>query len=170
MNQIIPISLRFILLVFLQVIVLNNVELGWGAYPMIYPLFILLLPFNYSTLTLMFIAFGLGITIDSMSNSFGMHASAAVLIAYCRPIIFKALSPRDGYDSVEAAGVRSLGTAWFIGAYGTMLLIHHTWFFLLESLQLNEFLLILRKIILSVPLSFLISILVQFIFMRKRGD
>lgn len=170
MDQIIPISLRFILLAFLQVIVLNNIEIGWGSYPMIYPLFILLLPFNYGTLTLMFISFALGITIDSLSNTFGIHASAAVLIAYCRPMIFKAFSPRDGYDSVEAAGIRSLGTQWFIGAFGTMLVIHHTWFFILESLQLNEILLIMRKIILSVPLSFLISILVQFIFMRNRGE
>lgn len=170
MDQIIPISLRFLLLAFLQVIVLNNVEIGWGSYPMIYPLFILLLPFNYGTLTLMFISFALGLTIDSLSNTFGMHASAAVLVAYCRPMIFKAFSPRDGYDSVESAGIRSLGTQWFIGAFGTLLIIHHTWFFILESLQMNEILLIIRKIILSVPLSFLISILVQFIFMRKRGE
>lgn len=170
MNQIIPISLRFLILAFLQVIVLNNLELGLGAYPMIYPLFILLLPFEWGAGILMLIAFGVGMSIDAMSNTFGMHASAAVLIAYLRPAIFKAFAPRDGYDSVEAAGIRSLGTQWFIGAYGSLLLIHHTWFFILESLQLNEILLILRKILLSVPLSFLISILVQFIFMRKRGE
>ena len=170
MNQIIPISLRFLLLVFLQVIVLNNLEIGLGAYPMIYPLFILLLPFELGPLSLMLLSFLIGISVDALSNTFGMHTSAAVLIGYLRPAIFKAFAPRDGYDSVEAAGIRSLGTQWFIGAYGSLLVIHHTWFFLLESLQLNEILLILRKIALSVPLSFLISILVQFIFMRKRGE
>lgn len=170
MNQIVPISLRFLLLAFLQVIVLNNIELGWGAYIMIYPFFILLLPIEMNPIPLMLISFGLGLTIDALSNTFGMHASAAVLVAYLRPMLFKAFSPRDGYDNVESAGIRVLGFQWMLGAYGTLLLIHHTWFFILESLQLNEILLILRKVALSVPLTFLVSLLVQFIFMRKRGE
>jgi len=170
MNQIVSISLRFILLAFLQVIVLNNIEIGWGAYIMVYPFFILLLPIDMTPINLMIISFFLGLTVDALSNTFGMHASSAVLIAYLRPIIFKAFAPRDGYDSVEAAGIRVLGIQWLLGAYGTLLIIHHTWFFILESLQLNEIMLILRKVALSVPLTFAFSLLVQFIFMRRKGE
>jgi len=170
MNQIVSISLRFLLLFFLQVLVLNNLEIGWGTYIMIYPFFILLLPFEMGIIPLMLISFFMGISIDSLSNTFGMHASAAVLVAYLRPFIFKAFAPRDGYDSVETAGIRVLGFQWLIGTYGTLLVIHHLWFFMLESLQLNEILLILRKVALSVPLSFAFSLLVQFIFMRRRGE
>ena len=170
MNQIVSISLRFLLLFFLQVLVLNNLEIGWGTYIMVYPFFILLLPFEMGVIPLMLISFFMGISIDSLSNTFGMHASAAVLVAYLRPFIFKAFAPRDGYDSVESAGIRVLGFQWLLGAYGTLLVIHHLWFFILESLQLNEILLILRKVGLSVPLSFALSLLVQFIFMRRRGE
>jgi hypothetical protein len=170
MNQIVSISLRFLLLFFLQVLVLNNLEIGWGTYIMVYPFFILLLPFEMGVIPLMLISFFMGISIDSLSNTFGMHASAAVLVAYLRPFIFKAFAPRDGYDSVESAGIRVLGFQWLLGAYGTLLVIHHLWFFILESLQLNEILLILRKVGLSVPLSFAFSLLVQFIFMRRRGE
>ncbi len=170
MNQIVSISLRFLLLFFLQVLVLNNHEIGWGTYIMVYPFFILLLPFEMGVIPLMLISFFMGISIDSLSNTFGMHASAAVLVAYLRPFIFKAFAPRDGYDSVESAGIRVLGFQWLLGAYGTLLVIHHLWFFILESLQLNEILLILRKVGLSVPLSFAFSLLVQFIFMRRRGE
>lgn len=170
MNQVLSISIRFFLLAFLQVIVLNKMEMGLGTYVMIYPFFILLLPIEMGPINLMLISFFLGITIDALSNTFGMHASAAVLVAYLRPLIFKAFAPRDGYDSVESAGIRVLGFQWFLGAYGTLLVIHHLWFFILESLQLNEFLLILRKVAINVPLSFAFSLLVQFIFMRRRGE
>lgn len=170
MNQIVSISLRFFLLFFLQVLVLNNLEIDKGIYIMIYPFFILLLPFEMGVIPLMLISFVMGISIDMFSNTFGMHASAAVLVAYLRPLLFKAFAPRDGYDSVESAGIRVLGFQWFLATYGSLLVIHHLWFFILESLQLNDFLLILRKVALSVPLSFAFSLLVQFIFMRRRGE
>ena len=170
MNQIGNIVLRFLLLAFLQVIILNNLEPGWGVYIMVYPLFILMLPIEINPIVLMISSFALGIIIDSLSNGFGLHASAATLIAYLRPTIFKFYAPRDGYDSVENAGIRVLGFQWFLGAYGTMLLVHYIWYFTLESWQLNEILLILRKVAINVPLAFGVTLLVQFIFMRRRGE
>ena len=57
MNVIVNNSIRFVLLVLVQVLILNNLEIGFGIYPMLYPLFILLLPIEMATVTLMFISF-----------------------------------------------------------------------------------------------------------------
>lgn len=172
MQGIILHSVRFILFVLFQVLVLNNLELGWGVYPMIYPLFILLLPFEMATVTLMLIAFGMGIVIDSLSNTFGLHASSAVVFAYFRPLVFKLFSPRDGYENTGESNVYVMGIRWFTFVFGLLLLVHHTWFFLIEVFKWNELGFVLRKVALSVPLSFLFSLFAQFIFMsgKNKGE
>jgi len=168
MNNFVLNSIRFVLFVLFQVLILNNLEPGFGLYAMIYPLFIFMLPFQMGTVPLMLLSFAFGLVIDSFSNTFGLHASSAVVMAFFRPIIFKWLSPRDGYETVEAVNVYSMGGRWFLYAYGTLLLIHHTWFFAIESFKLNEFIWILLKIAISVPSSFLLSLLVQFIFISNK--
>lgn len=161
-------ALRFILFAFVQVVVLNNLELGWGIYPMLYPLFILLLPFNMGPTTLMIFAFVFGYVIDVFSNTFGLHASSAVFLAYMRPYIFKLFAPRDGYESMDESSIYTMGSRWFFYVYGTMLLIHHAWFFVFELFKWNEWLLFFRKLILSVPASFILSLIVQYIFVSKK--
>lgn len=168
MNSFVLNSIRFVLFVLFQVLILNNVEPGLGLYIMIYPLFIFMLPFQMGTVPLMLLSFAFGLVIDSFSNTFGLHASSAVVMAFFRPIIFKWLSPRDGYENVESVSVYSMGGRWFLYAYGTLILIHHTWFFAIESFKLNEFVWILLKIGLSAPSSFLLSLLVQFIFISNK--
>lgn len=171
MNSIVIHIFRFILFVVVQVLVLNNIEPGWGIYPMIYPLFILLLPFNMNTVQLMAISFIMGWSIDMLTNSFGLHASAAVLFAYMRPVLFKTFSPRDGVETIETGSLYTMGFRWYLLVYGYLLLIHNSWYFMIESFKLNDFFIILRKIALNVPLSFLLSLLVQFIFIsNKKAD
>ncbi|AEA43874.1 rod shape-determining protein MreD [Fluviicola taffensis DSM 16823] len=170
MNSVVLNSIRFVLFVLFQVLILNNIEPGFGIYPMIYPLFIFMLPFQLGTVPLMLLSFIFGLVIDSFSNTFGLHASSAVIMAFFRPLIFKWLSPRDGYESVESVNVYSMGGRWFLYAYGTLLLIHNTWFFFIESFKLNEFLWVLLKIGLSVPTSFILSLLVQFIFVSNKKE
>ncbi len=167
MNVIVGNSIRFVLLVLVQVLILNNLEVGAGIYPMLYPLFILLLPIEMATVTLMFISFFFGLTIDAFSNTFGLHASAAVVFAFFRPLIFKLFAPRDGFETGEMNAMNLLAIRWFIVSYIVLLFIHHIWFFIIEVFKWNEFLLILQKIILSVPISFGLSLIVRTAFMNK---
>jgi len=167
MGKILLHSIRFVLFVLVQVLILNNLELRWGIYPMLYPLFIMLLPLEMTTVPLLLVSFALGISIDAFSNTFGLHASAAVVFAYFRPVIFKLLAPRDGYESEVEGNIYEMGYRWFIYAFGLLLLIHHTWYFLIEHFKLNELLMVLKKTGLSVVLSFVLSLLVQLIFVSR---
>src|SRR3989338_10251285 len=110
MGGIILHTVRFILFVLFQVLVLNHLELGWGVYPMLYPLFILLLPFEMATVPLLLIAFAMGLSIDALSNTFGLHASSALIFAYFRPVIFKLFAPLDGYENTEESNIYTMGT------------------------------------------------------------
>lgn len=168
MNTLIAKSFQLILLVLLQVLVLNNLEVGFGLYIMVYPLFIYLLPTRINTVLSMIIAFLIGLLIDSFSNTFGLHASSAVLIAYLRPLVFNWSASRESNQEMDEVSVETMGKNRFYYSYLLLLIFHHTWFFLMESFKLNELGWIALKVILSVPCTFIISMFIQFIFLNKR--
>lgn len=158
---------RFILIFIIQVLILNQIEIGYGIQLMIYPLFIFLLPVEMNVFYLMLLAFGLGGFIDIFSNTFGMHASSLLFFAYFRPIIFKIFAPRDGYDLLLETNMFNMGRSWFLRSFGLLLIIHHFWFFLLDVFKFSQIVEILIQTGLSVALSFILCILFQYLFLRK---
>ena len=167
MNLVVKNMISFVSLMALQVLVLNQIEIGLGIQLMVYPLFILLLPVEMSVTLLLLLAFSLGILIDAMSNTYGLHASSLLVFAYFRPLIFKLSAPRDGYDPLMETNFHTMGYKWFIKTFGVLLLIHHFWFFSLEIFKLNELIFVLQKTGLSLILSFLLCLLLQYLFMNK---
>jgi hypothetical protein len=142
-------------------------EIGFGIQLMVYPLFILLLPFEIGLIYLMLISFGMGILIDAVSNTYGLHTSSLVLFAYLRPVIMKVFSPRDGYEKQREGNIYEMGSRWFLYVFGSLLVIHHFWFFLLEIFRIDDFFFILQKTILSLPLSYLLCYFLQALFVTK---
>jgi hypothetical protein len=170
MNIILKIGIRFLLLTFAQVLILNQIEIGFGIQFMIYPLFIFLLPVETSVIILLLSAFAQGLIIDSMSNTYGLHASSLLVFAFFRPIIFKLFAPRDGYDPLMEINLVSMGFGWFLRTFGLLLIMHHLWFFLVEMFKWNEIVFVLQKTGLSVVASFLMCVLLQYLFIRKRQE
>jgi rod shape-determining protein MreD len=167
MKNLLKHTARFAFFVVIQTMILNQFELGLGIHPMIYPLFIVLLPFEFKIIPSMLLAFTMGILIDIMSNTYGLHTSSLVLIAYLRPIIYKAFSQRDGYDPIKEGSIYEMGHVWFLYVFGILLIIHHLWFFAIEMFKLNEIGYILRKTILSAIVSYLFCVLFQMLFIKK---
>ena len=160
--------IRFILFVLIQVLVFNQLEIGFDIHPMVYPLFIMLLPFNLPTISLLLIAFLMGFFIDVFSNTGGLHASSLLVFAFFRPLIFNTFSPRDGYDLSKEPSIYDMGSRWFINCFGILLIIHHSWFFFLEVFKFNELFYVIKKIVFSVPVSYLMVLLLQFLFIRTK--
>jgi hypothetical protein len=153
--------------VLVQGLVVNNIEINTYLNPMIYPVMIMMLPFELNILLTMLISLILGVSVDAISNTFGLHTSAALVIGYLRPSILKIIEPRDGYDTNLTPSIHDMGKLWFL-SYATILLsIHHIWFFTIEVLRIDQFFFILLKTIFSVLFSLLIIILFQFIFYKS---
>jgi hypothetical protein len=51
--------------------------------------------------------------------------------------------------------------------FGTLLLVHHLWFFTLESFRFDETFIILKKTILSGGITFILCFILQYIFFKK---
>src|SRR5699024_8488973 len=89
MNNILTQVCRFIILLAVQLIIMNNIKLFEYSSLFIYILFILRCPLNTNRNLLIVLSFLLGLSMDVYSNTGGVHAGACVLIAYLRPTLLK---------------------------------------------------------------------------------
>lgn len=167
MIRILPHIFRFFLFILLQVFIFNQLELGWGVLPMIYPLMIFLLPVDTELSFALLIAFIMGGLIDLLSNTFGLHTSSLLFFAYARPLILKRFSPREEYEVNTEINLFQMGFSWFATTFGILLLLHHLWFFSFEVADLTEIFYILYKTLVSTVVSFFICIGLQILFIQK---
>jgi rod shape-determining protein MreD len=161
--EILYIVLRFVLLMAIQVLVLNNVQLGGMINPFLYVMFLLTLPIQIPNPLLLVIAFVTGATIDIFQNTMGMHASACLLMAYMRPGWLKMIAPRDGYEADASPGIRKFGLRWFIVYCSVMLLIHHILLFNIEMFRFSEFFNTLTRAILSSLVTLVLIVISQYL-------
>jgi hypothetical protein len=166
-NNIIKNSVRFLVLILLQVLIVQNIRLG--SYMILFPyvLFILLLPFETSKLVVLLCAFFTGLTIDMFYDTAGMHAAACTLIGFLRHYILKVLSPREGYEPGHTPNVDSMGYVWFITYSALIIFIHHLFFFYLEIFRFSEFFRTFLRVILSTIGTFCFVYVVQFLFFKS---
>lgn len=167
--------LRFWLIIAVQVL-LNKITLRWWSepagfpvfVPLIYPLFILLLPFETPVWMALFIGAITGLTVDSLMNTGGMHAMAAILIAYLRPNVLTALLPRalDDYPD-QSPNVKNMGWAAFLTYAAFLIVIHHAVYFSVEMWSFSNFLILLLKIVASALTSMLFVIGYLLLFTRQ---
>lgn len=158
--------LIFILIVLAQGLVVNNIQISVYLNPMIYPIMILMLPFNLNTIVTMSVALLLGLSVDAFSDTFGLHASAAVMIGYLRPSLMKYIQPNEGYDNALLPTVHDMGIIWFLLYSSLLLFVHHLWFFSIEVLRFDLIWLILGKTFLSTIFSLALIVIFQYIFYK----
>lgn len=139
---------RFIILVLLQVLVLNNVQFLGYINPFIYILFILSLPVLTPRWFALLLAFALGLTIDVFSNTIGMHAFAAVLIAFLRNGIIKLFTALEEGNN-PTPSFYTFGVGAYIKYVVLMVFLHHGTLFFLEAFSFAQFWIISAKILLS---------------------
>lgn len=117
-NPILVHILRFIFLTLLQVLVLKQIPFGpigsFHAEPIVYPLFLLLLPVQTSREILLLMGFALGLTMDMFYDSWGVHASASVFLAFVRPGILRSIEPKGGYTVTHGLTLQRYKIAWFL--------------------------------------------------------
>ncbi len=159
---------RFILLILVQVLIIQNINLSSYIILLPYVLVIILLPFELSRVTVLLISFFLGICIDYFFDSSGLHTSACTLMGFGRYYVLKFISPRDGYDIGVQPTVNDMGLAWFLSYAGTLIIIHHFFFFYLEVFRFNEFFRTFFRAVLSSVGTFILVYLIQFLFFTDR--
>jgi rod shape-determining protein MreD len=102
MNNVIKNSVRFVLFLLIQIIILNEVPpIHQFITPYLYFTFILWLPFGTSRLSLTLLGFILGYALDVFTNTPGLHAAACTLIGYVRPSILNLLLSQETSEELN---------------------------------------------------------------------
>jgi rod shape-determining protein MreD len=167
MNNVTTINtVRFILLVLAQSLVLNNINFLGYINPYIYILFIILFPIKNNRMLFIFLSFLLGLSVDLFLDSGGVHAAACVTIAYVRPLILK-----FSFGMIYEHQTIKFSNTEFgqrLTYFSIIIFIHHLLLFSLEIFNASNILLILKKTLLSGIFTILLCLLITVLFSSKR--
>lgn len=152
--------IRFVLLVLVQVLILNNIQFLGYINPYIYILFIFSLPYRTPQWLILSFAFILGLTIDIFSNTLGMHSFATVLMAFTRNGVIQLFISFEKEEN-PIPSFRTFGINAYLKFVIVMVLIHHTALFLLEAFSFSNFFFIFKKILLSSIMSIVLILGIQ---------
>jgi len=172
MNSIISkIIFLFIFLIVIQVAVFKQFTTEWeyGIYfhTLVYPIFIIILPFRLNKINIILLGFLFGIVLDMFYSSPGVHASACVFTAFIRPTVLSLVKPQGEYDILHSPTIAQYGFTWFAIYCAIMLFFHLLFYFAVEAFTFVYIGQILLKTFASFIVSYLLIILIQFILNPK---
>lgn len=131
-SNITPHILRFIGLVAVQSLLLNQMTGTIGAYfnVLLYPLFILFLPLQMAAPYLVVLGFAVGLAVDAFVPSWGIHASAGAFSGVIRGLSFMPFAPKGGFSAKDPIFAPTyMGWQTFLQGSALFMALHIFWFF-----------------------------------------
>lgn len=166
-NQLPKIIIRFVLLVFIQVLVLNHINIFGLVSPHLYVLFILSLPLELSKSRVLLISFFTGLVIDVFGNSYGIHATACIVTGYFRHFLLMLIAPREGYEQGLKPNVSYMGWSWYLPYALILIFIHHFSLYFIEYFRFDGISITIKRVILSFLFTGLLVVLTQLVNPKK---
>jgi hypothetical protein len=164
-NEILINTVRFIVLVLLQVALLDHINFLGYVNPYLYIFFILIYPLTGNKGLLIFLSFLLGLCIDMFNSSGGIHAGASVFIAWIRPLVLKySFGVSYEYNTVKINTASFSQQLVFIVS---MVFIHHLILFSLEIFNTIQILFILKSTLFSGIFTTIIIFCTLYLFGKK---
>lgn len=140
--------LRFIVLLLLQLLLINNLHFLGLCHPCFYILFLILLPQTMPRWVELLIGFATGLIMDIACNSLGVHSSACTMLAFVRPIFLNKLS-LDKKQVLSEPSIQSLGFMVYLKMVLFLVFLHHTIVFSLSAFTWNNWWITLLQICVS---------------------
>ncbi|MBI5916316.1 MAG: hypothetical protein HY842_13145 [Bacteroidetes bacterium] len=160
--------LRFVALLLLQGLVFKNIGVGWESFPylhiIVFPVFILLLPIRTPKTLLVFLGFLIGISVDFLYDTLGVHSSAAVFTAFVRPLVLKFFEPRGGYNMSYSPTAARMGLGWFLRYAAILMFVHLFFYYSVEAFTFVYIVDILMKTMVSFSVSMIFVVIFQLLF------
>ncbi|MFT5940836.1 MAG: rod shape-determining protein MreD [Sediminicola sp.] len=159
---------RFLLLVFFQVLVFNNLNFFGYINPMVYILFIFWYPIKENRTLFLLLSFFLGLTIDLFSDTMAIHTASVITIAFLRPSIMRfCFGVNYEFQSFKLSNSTKAQQITFIAL---LILIHHIVFFSLEIFSFSNLLIILKKVGSTSSVTLLVCLLISSLFSTKKNE
>ena len=159
--------LRLVVLMLAQLLVFNYVYLGSYIMPMIYVIFILMLPTGMKRIPLLLLAFATGLIYDISTGVLGFHALACTVLAMERILFADRILTRGEPIVVERPTIYTATPQYFVSYLLLMYASFYLVLFVTELFGSRGFGDVLLATILSSLVSTILAVLYQWIFIKK---
>jgi rod shape-determining protein MreD len=163
-NEVLKQILRLVLLLFIQVLIINNINLSPYVNPYIYVLLIMMMRVNVPKAQSLLIGFGLGMLMDVFSSTVGIHTFATTLVGYIRPRFLALSLNKEDFDGNIEPNIANKGFVWFFTYAASIIFIHSLALFFLEVYSMKEFFATMQRVLYSTGVTLMMIVLGQFLF------
>ena len=159
---------RFAIILFIQLLLINNIELSSYINPYIYISFILLLPVTVKPWQIVLISFFTGAVMDAFSSTPGLHIAATNFMGFVRIHYLNVTTTKEDIEGRISPTLAQKGTVWFVFYCFVMTFIHHTILFFLEIYGFQEFFATITRVFFSTIVTVLLIVIGQLLFYRSK--
>lgn len=149
-----------VVLSLLQVLFLNRIALFGYVTPLLYIWMIVRFDSSMSRVSVLLWSFFLGLTIDIFSGTPGLNAASSLLLAMFQPGLLKLFVQFDRHETVVPSSL-TMGGRQFAGYALILVSLHHTAYFILRSIPLCDWSVLVLKIIFSALLTFIFMLVME---------
>lgn len=154
------------MLLFLQVLLLDNLHWLGLVHPFIYIWAIILLPIELPRWLQMLIGAAIGMVMDLFTHAPGIHMAGCVMMAYLRPLLVAGVV--QDIDRLKGAVTSdTIGMGNWLRIVAIMVAVHHAIVFMLEAFTFAHFGYTLLQIILSGIFSYAMLLMLE--YLRKNA-
>lgn len=151
-----------ILLLFLQVLLFDNLHWLGLVHPFIYIWAIILLPIELPRWMQMLIGAAIGMVTDLFTHAPGIHMAGCVMIAYLRPLLVAGVV--QDIDRLKGAVTSdTIGMGNWMRILAILVAVHHIIVFMLEAFTFAHFGFTLLQIILSGVFSYTLILMLEYV-------
>jgi len=170
MSSILKYAFRFVILLFVQVLIVGKLEIGVYVHPNIFLLFIILLPLNTSSINTLLIAFISGLLLDINTDTAGFNSTSFLVASYVRVYYLQNFSDVETRESSAEPNFSSVNIRWYLSYAGLIILSHHLIYSFIEGFRFRFIIYNLKATVSSSIASLILILLFQVLFFRiKKG-
>lgn len=173
MYKYIPYILLSMALMLVQIFIIDNIDLGTSISiwirPMIFPLIVLLLPTQWSSIWVVLVSYCVALLMDLLLGGAGLYVITLLPIALFRSTLIYFTTRRSAESSEQAQLLSRMPLPQLMIYIAVSLLLYHALFFIMETLSTANIMRLIATILLSTICSLLISWPVVRIFTTKVG-
>ncbi len=159
-------TIRFGLLILVQVLVFNRLNFFGFINPMVYILFLYWFPIKENRAVFIGLSFLLGLAIDFFSDTMAIHAASTVTIAYIRPAIMRfVFGVNIEFQSFRLSNSTRAQQITFLAL---LIVVHHLVYFTLEIFSLANVLVIIKKVLAIGSASLVLCLLFSSLFSVRK--
>lgn len=162
----IKIVIRWVIVILLQLLLFNNLQMYGLCQPQVYVMLLLMIPITYPHWADMLIGFAVGLMMDVLCNSIGVHTAACVLLMFVRkPLIAYLVQDHERLNG--EINWLTISREAFMTYTITLVVLHQVAVSMLSAWGFQHFGLTLLQIIISSALSFALILVYNVVIITK---